>query len=204
VQRGRLPAPPARPGRAAGQLVVSGANVAASPTVLPALSGVETAVSTLATAANNSDILAAVSDLSLAIESLSGNLCQVEQRRVNGRFTPYVQAILLGDSASFSLDVTNQGTLTTSYAITLTGLPDGDLFYNETIPPGATTSVPVAPAPNVLGNFNLTADIVADIDGDVEIRRTAVARLNVVDKFVQVTQVSPIPPLWRRGSVQPA
>jgi uncharacterized membrane protein len=184
---------------AAGQLVVSGANVAASPTVLLALSGVETAVSTLATAANNSDILTAVSDLSLAIESLSGNLCQVEQRRVNGRFTPYVQAILLGDSASFSLDVTNQGTLTTSYAITLTGLPDGDLFYNETIPPGATTSVPVAPAPNVMGNFNLTADIVADIDGDVEIRRTAVARLNVVDKFIQVTQVVADPAFVETG-----
>lgn len=184
---------------AAGQSVVSGATIAAASTILPALSGVETAVAALSTATNNNDILTAVSDLSLAVESLSENLCELEQHRVNGRFTPYVQAILLGDSASFSLDVTNQGTLTTSYAITLTGLPGGDLLFNETIPPGATVNLSVTPTPNVLGNFNLTAEIVADVAGEVDVRKTAVARLNVVDKFVQVTQVIADPPFVETG-----
>ena len=185
---------------AAGQAVVSGANRAATPTVLPALSGVETAVSALATAANDNEILTAVSDLSFAIESLSGNLCEVERHRVNGRFTPYVQAILLGESASFSLDVTNQGTLTTTYNITITGLsPAPPLLFSPAIPPGATVNLPVTPAPNVMGNFSLTAEIVADVVGEVEVRRTAVARLNVVDKFVQVTEVIADPPFVETG-----
>ncbi|MFO7541034.1 MAG: PKD domain-containing protein [Chloroflexota bacterium] len=184
---------------AAGQMVVSGANVAASPTILPALPGVETAVTTLSTQTSNANILAAVSDLSFAIESLSSNLCEVEQHRVDGRFIPYVQAILLGETADFSLDVSNQGTLTTSYAITVTGLPGGDLLFNETISPGATTNLPIAPTPNVLGNFNLTAVIVAAVAGEVDVRKTAVARLNVVDKFVQVTQVSADPPFVETG-----
>jgi hypothetical protein len=185
---------------AAGQLVVSGANTAASPVVLPALIGVQTAVSDLSTAANNPDTLTAISNLSFAIETLSGNLCELEQHRVSGRFTPYVQAILLGDSAGFSLDVTNQGTLSTSYAITVTGLPDGDLFFNQTIAPGATASVPVAPTPGVTGNFNISAEIVADTGGDLDIRRTALARLNVVDKFVQVTRVIADPDFVETGT----
>ena len=197
---GDCPLPLRDQAAAAGQAVVSGANGAVSPIVLPALAGVETAVAALSTAANDNDILTAVSDLSLAIASLSGNLCQVEQHRVNGRFTPYVQAILLGDSASFSLDVTNQGTLTTTYNITITGLsPAPPLLFSPTIPPGATVNLPVAPAPNALGNFNLTAEIVADIEGEVDVRRTAVARLNVVDKFVQVIQVIADPPFVETG-----
>ncbi|MBX3060768.1 MAG: VCBS repeat-containing protein, partial [Anaerolineae bacterium] len=196
---GNCPLPLRDRAAAAGQTVIGQARTAAQPMTLPALADVETAVTTLSTATGNSNILAAIADLSTAVTTLSGNLCQVEQHRVDGRFTPYVQAILLGDSASFNLDVHNQGTLTTTYAITITGLPGGDLLFNQTIPPGATANLPVAPTPNAMGNFNLTAVIVADVMGDVAVQDTAVARLNVVDKFVQITQVIADPPFVETG-----
>ena len=196
---GDCPLPLRDQAAAAGQSVVSTAAAAASPIALPALPAVETAVDALAAAAADNDILTAVADLSVAIESLSGNLCTVAQHRVDGRFTPYVEAILLGDSAGFSLDVTNLGTLTTTYAITVTGLPGGDLFFDETLAPGETVNRPVTPLPAATGNFNVVATIVANVAGAVEVGDTAVARLNVVDRFVQVTQVNADPPFVETG-----
>jgi hypothetical protein len=185
---------------AAGQALAGYAAGAAQPTVLPALSALQAALADLAGQSNNAGILAAVADLGSAAYALSGESCQVEQHRAAGRFTPYVQAILLGDAASFSLDVLNQGSIATTYAITVTGLPGGDLLFNPTIAPGATTSLPVAPTPAVLGSFNLAAEIVAVApDVTLDIRRSAVARLNVVDRFVQVTQVIADPPFVETG-----
>jgi hypothetical protein len=126
-----------------GQAVSGYAQQAAQPTLLPAIAELDTAVSTLAAQTDNADILAAVTDLATAVTSLSDQLCTVEQHRVTARFTPYVQAILLGDSANFSLDVTNNGTIETSYTITVTGLPSGDVLFNETIPAGDTINLPL-------------------------------------------------------------
>ena len=155
---------------------------------------------TLASHSDDVDIEADLVALTPAITDLGNELCQIEQYAPAARFTPYVDAILLGDSANFSLDVSNEGTLATTYAITVTGLPSGDLTFNELIQPGATTSLPITPTPAALGVFDLTATVVPAVPGEtITLAATAVARLNVVDKFVQVTQVLPDPPFVETG-----
>jgi hypothetical protein len=131
----------------AGQSVVSYANTAANPTTLPALADVSSAVAHLASQTSNANIATAITDLATAVTSLSGELCEVEAHRTSGRFTPYVAAILLGETADFSLDVTNHGSLQTSYAITVSGLPSGDVTFNPTVPAGGTASLPARPLP---------------------------------------------------------
>ncbi|MFO7680400.1 MAG: transglutaminase domain-containing protein, partial [Chloroflexota bacterium] len=149
----------------------------------------------------DADIEADLDALTLAVTDLGAELCEIEQHGVDARFSPYVAAILLGDSASFSLDVTHKGTIATTYAITVSGLPGGDLTFNEAINPGATLNLPITPSPAVLGAFDLTA-VVVPVAPDVTLplTETAVARLNVVDKFVQVTQVLPDPPFVETGT----
>ena len=128
-------------------------------------------------------------------------MCEISQHRVDGRFTPYVDAILLGDAANFTLDVTNLGTLTTTYNITVTGFPSAPpLLFSPSIPPGGTVNLPINTTPAALGVYDLTADMVAAApDVQVDVRDTAVARLNVVDKFVQVTQVIADPAFVETG-----
>ena len=167
---------------------------------MPALNGVESATAQLAAQTGSTDILNATAVLGTAVYALSGELCQVEQHRVSARFTPYVNAMLLGGTANFSLDVTNRGSLATTYAITVTGLPGGALFQNATIAPGATISLPLAPAPANLGVYDLAATITPLAAGlTLDLSAQAAARLNVVDRFVQVTQVTPDPPFVDTG-----
>lgn len=158
------------------------------------------AAANLALQTEDEDILSALADVSAAVSALSSDLCEVEEHRVDALFNPYVAAILLGETADFNLAITNKGTLTTTYAITITGLPDGDLLFNESIDPGATTNLSITPAPTTLGNFDLQATVAA-ISPDVQIpvQDTAVARLNVVDQFIQVMQVIADPPFVETG-----
>ncbi|MCA9936992.1 MAG: hypothetical protein KC415_23820, partial [Anaerolineales bacterium] len=145
------------------------------------------------------DLQADMAALGDAVTHLSLELCDLEEHQVSARFTPYVDAVLLGDSASFLLDVTNEGTLSTTYAITVTGLPDGDQFFNETIAAGNTANLPVNSTPAVLGTFDVAAEITAVGPFTLTPHDAAVARLNVVDKFIQVTQVVADPPFVETG-----
>ncbi|MCB0114319.1 MAG: hypothetical protein KDD84_09525, partial [Caldilineaceae bacterium] len=186
---------------AAGQDVVTYARDAALPIDLPALAGVDSASSAVGAANGDDDILAAVGDLAQAVDVLSGELCQVTDHLARARFTPYVDAVLLGDTANFALDVTNQGAVTTTYAITVTGLPGADLTFDETIAPGVTRSLPVDVTPAALGSFDLAAAVDPVVpDLTLNLRSEAKARLNTVDKFVQVTQVLADPPFVETGS----
>ena len=168
---------------------------------VPGIPVVEAALAALSTQTTHTGILDAVTDLGTSIYDLSGELCQIQQHRVSARFSPYAVAILLGDTASFDLDVTNRGTVTTTYAITVTGLPGGSINFNEIIDPGARTRLEVSATPAALGSTNLEAEIVAiGPDVTLDIRRQISARLNVVDKFVQVTSVTADPPFVETGT----
>ncbi len=184
----------------AGQSVSDYAAAAASPFELPTLLPLSAALTNLGSQTSDDDILAGVVQLGAAVYDLSGDSCQVEQRRFNARFTPYVQAILQGDSANFSLDVTNQGSLTTTYAITVSGIPGGDLTASQTIAPDATVNIPVNVNTPPLGVYNLGATVEPVGAGvTLPMSRTASARLNVVDKFVQVLEVIADPAFVETG-----
>jgi uncharacterized membrane protein/PKD repeat protein len=185
----------------AGEAVVAYATSAVRPISLPTLAPVESALSDLAGQSSDSAILAAVASLGAAVYELSGELCQVEGRRASARFTPYVEAILLGEMASFYLAVTNQGRLATTYDITVSGAPGGDLTFDETIAPGETANLPVEITPAALGVYGLTATVSpVDPELTVNLTRQATARLNVVDKFVQVLRVSADPAFVETGA----
>ena len=184
---------------AAAQGVVTYAE-AASPLVTTGAT-VEAAANDLATQTDDAAIEASLATLATAASNLGAELCEIEQHGVSARFTPYLDAILLGGAANFSLDVTNQGSITTTYAITITGLPGGDLTFNEAITPGATVNLPVTPTPAGLGTYDLTATIVPIApDVTANLAASATARLNVVDRFVQVTQVAANPPFVDTGT----
>jgi len=155
---------------------------------------------TVAAAETGPELLAALPAVVDAAVALNGETCTYLQHRVTARFTPYVDAILLGETAGYSLDVTNAGTLTTTYAITVTGVPGGDLVFNEQIAPDATVNLPVAPTPAALGVYDLDAAVDAVIPGaPIAVGTTAVARMNVVDRFLQITQVLPDPDFVETG-----
>jgi hypothetical protein len=133
---------------------------AASP--LADTAALETIADDLATQTDRPGHRSQPEALAAAMGDLGGALCSIEQHGVRARFTPYVAAALLGDTAVFDLALTNEGTLATTYAITVTGLPGGDLTFDETINPGATAVVPVNTTPPALGVYDLTATIHAD------------------------------------------
>ncbi|GAB4273651.1 MAG: hypothetical protein Kow0080_21340 [Candidatus Promineifilaceae bacterium] len=162
-----------------------------------------TAATALSAQTTDADILSALADVSTAVSNLHTDLCEVEEHRVSATFTPYLDAVLLGNSASFTLDVTNLGTITTTYAITVTGTPGGDQMFTPTINPGQTTSLPVNVTPVSLGSLDLNATAAATApDVVVPVGTSASARLNVVDKFVQVTAVTPNPAFVDTGTSQ--
>ncbi|MBI1297675.1 DUF11 domain-containing protein, partial [bacterium] len=180
--------------------VRSFARSSAAPFALPTLTQLDSAIAALDSATGDEAILAAVSVLGATIYDLTGEACQVTAHRARARFSPYTEAVLLGQTAGFSLDVTNQGTVTTTYAVTVTGLPGADLTFNETLAPGETRNLPVDATPAALGTFDLTATVDPVVtDLTLDLRREAQARLNAVDKFVQVTQVLADPPFVDSG-----
>ncbi|MCB8986976.1 MAG: VCBS repeat-containing protein [Ardenticatenaceae bacterium] len=172
---------------------------AASPLVDTAV--LENVAADLATQTDDAAIEASLTALAGAMGDLGGALCQVEQHGVTARFTPIIAAALVGETAVFDLSLTNDGTLATSYAITVTGLPGGEQTFNESIAPGGTAVVPVSTSPAALGVYDLAAAVApTGLDQAVDWTATAVARLNVVDKFVQVTQVAVDPPFVETGT----
>ncbi len=180
---------------AAGQSVVSYAR--ATSTQLTADDAIETAVTTLATHTTAADILADLGSISTAVADLSDELCAIEAYLPDARFTPYLDAILLGDTATLTLTVQNLGNLAATYAVTVT-TPSGDQTFSPSLDPGDTAVLPINTTPASLGSYDLTAVVVAE--DSILAADTAVARLNVVDKFVQVTAVTADPPFVETGT----
>ncbi|MBP6471172.1 MAG: VCBS repeat-containing protein [Chloroflexi bacterium] len=173
----------------------------AASSLVTATTAVSTIAADLSTQTGDAAIEASLSALAGSMGDLGDELCQIEQHGVSVRFSPFVAAALVGETAVFDLSITNDGTIATSYAITVTGLSGGDQTFNESIAPGATAVVPVNASAATLGVYDLTAAVMpTGLAAAVDWTATAVARLNVVDKFVQVTQVSADPPFVETGT----
>jgi hypothetical protein len=145
------------------------------------------------------DILADLDNLAATAMQLGAELCEVGQHLGRAQFSPYLDAILLGETAVLTLTVSNLGSLETSYAVTAT-TPTGEQTFNPTIQAGEAVALPVSTTPAQLGSYDILAEVApTGPDVTLDMTETALARLNVVDKFVQVTAVSADPPFVETG-----
>ncbi len=168
--------------------------------LLTADTTLQTIAATMAAHSSAPDLEADITAISTAVANLAHEVCELSEHQPDVRFTPYLDAVLLGDTATFTLTVTNEGTLTSTYAVSAT-TPTGIQNFNTTLVPGESTYLPVSTAPVALGSYDVTAEIVpTGPDVTMAITKTAVARLNVVDKFVQVTAVAATPTFVETGT----
>ncbi len=163
---------------------------------------IEQLAAQLAAHIESSDILADLAALSEAIAapgstSLVGEVCAVSWHLPVLRWTPAYSATLSNQPAQYTLELTNQGTLPTTYALTVT-LPSGVETFSPSLQPGATTAIPAELTLPAIGLYDMDAEV--SVLGEEWIRATALARLNVVDRFVQLTAVNPDPPFVETGA----
>ena len=155
--------------------------------------------SALASASGNAAISAALQDLSDSAAALGVAVCQSAEHQPAAQFTPSIDAVLLGSNATYTLTVTNQGSVATTYAVTTT-LPTGPDYDSLSLDPGESQPVVYNFTPPALGFQVLEALVVAtgpDVVGVVA--DEASAGLNVVNQFVQITSVTPDPPFVETG-----
>lgn len=145
---------------------------------------------------DDADILTDISNISAIISDLGDEMCAIAWHEPSVRWSPINEAILQGDSITYTLEIINQGTLTTTYDVTLT-LPTVNDYFSQTLTSGQifTKSVPLAP--ENLGLNILEANVVAETDSGVYDH--AEALLNVVDRFIQVTAVNADPAFVETG-----
>ena len=153
----------------------------------------------LATHTTNPDIQADIVALSNALATLDGEICEIAEHSVTARWTPSVDAALANQPITYTLDVSNIGTVTTTYAITL-DLPTGMQTLTDTIAAGSASSYDTLLSIATLNTYLLQADVTA-VAPDVQLPVTAHAdaTLRVVDKFIQLTAVTPNPAFVETG-----
>ncbi len=159
------------------------------------------AANSLATHTTPTDVetdLAAMRDAIAPL--LADQLCALSEHMPSVRWSTGYSAALIGQSRDTVLEVKNLGTLTTTYAVTVT-LPNGQQSFNVLINPGATVSYTYALSNSVTGLINVNAQATA-IGPDVDLSglsAAATTRLNVLDRFVQLTAVKPNPAFVEAG-----
>ncbi|NUM43153.1 MAG: hypothetical protein HUU38_00490 [Anaerolineales bacterium] len=155
-----------------------------------------TAADTLASHTDTADILADLQTLSDAVVGLDTEVCAWSESMPVLKWSPYYGAALVSEPTTYTLDLTNAGTLATTYALTVT-LPSSVVSGQYSVNPGETSSFEFPVSSPSLGLFDL--DAVAVVVGQDSILSNSNAVLNVVDKFVQLTAVTPDPPFVETG-----
>lgn len=160
--------------------------------------GLSAAAAHLAAQSDDADILAALPGITSAVSEMETELCAILAHQPAVRLTPWLDAALPGQTVNYNLQLTNRGSLATSYAVTVT-LPNETQTFQQTIEPGATENRAVAAASADLGLHLIAAEVKAlGTPLDYLIAQSE-ARLNVVDRFVQVTAVTADPPFVETG-----
>ncbi len=148
------------------------------------------------------DIQADIVAISSAVATLETEVCELTEHTPTVKWLPAYNAGLVSQPVSYTLEVTNQGTVTTTYAVTVS-LPSGTTTYNVTdLAPGETDSVVHAPSSGAIGLYDLSATARAT-GPDVMLAGLideAEATLNVVDKFIQLTAVTASPDFVETGT----
>jgi uncharacterized membrane protein len=153
----------------------------------------------LAGQGSNAAILATLPDLTTAVTALEVELCAILAHRPTARLTPWMDAALPGQAVSYDLAITNRGTLTTTYAVTVMLPEGGPLTFEQTIAPGMTEITAVPASATDLGLYLIETEVRA-LDAPIDyLTAQAEARLNVVDRFIQVTAVQADPAFVETG-----
>lgn len=156
---------------------------------------------TLSTRTDDADILSDLAAISDAVEVIEREICELSQHLPAVEWTPYYNAALQGETVTYTLDVVNHGTVTTTYAITA-DLPPGQQTFSVTLAPGATDSRELPFSGAALGFYDLEAVALAtgpDVQLD-DLTASDSTHLSVVDRYVQVTAVDFDPPFVETGS----
>lgn len=156
----------------------------------------------LAAHTSQSEILSDLAVMSAALAStgttsLLGEVCALTWHNPSLGWTPAYSATLTGQPVQYALNLTNLGALPTTYALTLT-LPSGVQTFNPLLDPGETASFPALLDLPATGLYHLDAEV--SVQGDEWITGAASALLNVVDRYIQLTRVSPEPAFVETGS----
>ena len=170
-----------------------------SGTVSPNLAAINTLISAaddLVSHSANADILNDLQAISDAVVALDGEVCTWSQHKPTLRWTPGYGAALVNKTGDFTLDLTNAGISVTTYALTVT-LPSGVQTFNPVVNPGETNSFEFSESSPTMGLYDLAAEVT--VVGQNNVSTNAAAKLNVVDKFVQVTAVNPAPDFVETG-----
>ncbi|HSM57591.1 MAG TPA: PKD domain-containing protein [Candidatus Sulfomarinibacteraceae bacterium] len=179
---------------------VAGHGAAVSPLVTTA-GALEDIAGDLATQEDEAGIADALAAIGPAVSDLTAEVCEITQHNLALRWAPGYDAALPGQPVTYSLVIENRGIESTTYDVNV-DLPDGPIAFQETIAPGDSYVYEAAVSENDSGLYTLTAAAEAvgpdvTLDG---IEAQATARLNVVDRFLQLTSVSADPPFVESGT----
>ena len=159
------------------------------------------AANSLATHINPTDVetdLAAIRDAVSPL--LADQMCALSEHLPSLRWSTGYSAALINQPRDTVLELTNLGTLSTTYAVTVT-LPNGPQSFNVLLNPGATVTYTYALSNSVTGLVNVNAQATA-VGSEISLsglNASATTRLNVLDRFVQLTSVEPNPAFVETG-----
>ena len=111
--------------------------------------------------------------------------------------TPYYGAAMQNQNTTYTLELTNIGLAATTYALTTT-LPGSVAVEQAILNPGETYAVNYPLSIADIGLYDLSS--IVEVVGQETIAASAEAKLNVVDRFVQLTSVQPDPDFVETGT----
>ncbi|SIO57707.1 LVIVD repeat-containing protein [Singulisphaera sp. GP187] len=176
-----------------------------NPAIAPLRADLTSAKATLANAGTSAQIQGAIVALGNVLDSLGSILTNLIKHRFELSFVTNSQVAQPQSPSTFSLLLRNLGTETTTYLLSLPGLPadvTGSLSQTSiTLAPGAfTTSLQVTLTPTSTTQLAPLSFVVqASAQGAPEISGTATGSLTARSEFVSVVSVSTDPPFVDPG-----
>ncbi len=117
--------------------------------------------STLAGRTDDADILSDLAAISITVADLEDEVCELSEHLPDLTWTPAYNAVLPGGVMTYTLDLTNRGSVNTTYTLTV-DLPSGSQVQTPTVNAGATTSIDYPISTASLGLYDLFASVEAN------------------------------------------
>ena len=155
------------------------------------------AAATLALANTVPDNLAAIPAVATAVSDLAAPVCAIAEQKPSLAWSTSYDAALTGASKTYTVTLTNVGTLQATYALTVT-TPSGDTTDTPTLAAGASQQYAVVLSSPTAAWVSANADVT--VVGEPTIGDSASAGLNVVDNYIQLTEVTATPDFVETGT----
>ncbi len=190
--------------RTAAVMAIRSLVVRAAP-LLPAggVAGLTSMADGLASDTNAAQVTTRLGGLCAVETDLAIALAQSARHRWQAQFTPATAVSLPGRPVTYTFDILNRGSETSTYTVTLgSALLAGPVATHPTLAVGAHTSTSVSLVTTTLGLFPLFAVVVSDvpITEGIGAQEHIPAALLVVDRLAQVVDVSATPGFVETGS----